>query len=376
MDPTTPLPLLGGLSPDDFVRRRWQRRPLLVRGAVPPPCAPLDRAALFALAARDDVESRLVVREGRRWRVRHGPIARRALPPPTQRAWTLLVQGVDLHDDAAHRLLQRFRFVPEARLDDLMISYASDGGGVGPHADSYDVFLLQVTGRRRWRVARRYDGALRGDVPLKMLRGFDAEHEWIVEPGDLLYLPPRWAHDGTAVGGDCMTASVGFRSAARTELARDVLQRLLDDVELPEGDALYADPGGSATAQPGRIPEALQAFAADAVARLLRDASALQRALGGVASEPKPRVVFDAGAPLADGRGVRLDRRTRMMYDARHVYVNGEAWRAGGADARALRRLADARALGARETARLSAEARERLDDWARAGWLHAGDGG
>jgi 50S ribosomal protein L16 3-hydroxylase len=373
MDPTLPNPLLGGRTPDEFVRRHWQRRPLLVRGAVPPPCAPLDRAALFALAARDDVESRLVVREGRRWSVRHGPIARRALPPLNQSAWTLLVQGVDLRDDAAHRLLAAFRFVPDARVDDLMISYASDGGGVGPHCDSYDVFLLQVQGRRRWRVAPPpRDAELRDDVPLKMLRGFEAVEDWVLEPGDLLYLPPRWAHDGSAVGGDCMTCSMGFRTPLRNELARDVLQRLVDAVEVPDDDVIYTDRGAGATAHPGLLPPALQDFAADAVARLLRDPAALQRALGEVASEPKPRVVFDAGRPIAAGRDVRLDRRTRMMYDARHVYINGEAYRAGGADARLMRALSDARTLAAREVARLGDAARRLLDEWARAGWLHS----
>lgn len=157
MDLSAPTPLLGGLSPALFMRRVWQRRPLLVRGAWPGVQPPLSRAALFALAAHDDVESRLVCRDGTRWSVRHGPLPRRTLPPLKQPRWTLLVQGVDLHDEAAHRMLRPFRFVPDARLDDLMISYASDGGGVGAHVDAYDVFLLQLQGRRRWRVGRARD---------------------------------------------------------------------------------------------------------------------------------------------------------------------------------------------------------------------------
>jgi 50S ribosomal protein L16 3-hydroxylase len=150
--------------------RYWQRRPLLVRGALPNAAAPLSRTELFALAARDGVESRLVRNTARGWSLAHGPFARSALPPVQQRGWTLLVQGVDLHHAAAHDLLRRFRFVPDARLDDLMISWASDGGGVGPHGDSYDVFLLQARGRRRWRIARRFDAALDERAPLKVLR--------------------------------------------------------------------------------------------------------------------------------------------------------------------------------------------------------------
>ena len=155
MDVTQPLQLLGGLSPEAFMKRYWHKKPLLVRQAIPGFKPLLARAALFELAAQDDVESRLVALERKRgkqsWRLRHGPFARRDLPPLKTPEWTLLVQGVDLHVDAAHALMNQFRFVPDARLDDLMISYATDGGGVGPHYDSYDVFLLQAHGRRRWR---------------------------------------------------------------------------------------------------------------------------------------------------------------------------------------------------------------------------------
>ena len=156
MDIQAPLALLGGLSPAQFMRRHWQKKPLLVRQAWPGVQPPLGRAALFDLAAQDDVESRLVQRRADgRWAVRQGPMPRRALPPVARPDWTLLVQGLDLHEPAAHAMLSRFRFVPDARLDDLMVSWASDGGGVGPHLDSYDVFLIQAQGRRRWRASSR-----------------------------------------------------------------------------------------------------------------------------------------------------------------------------------------------------------------------------
>ncbi|HSN34186.1 MAG TPA: cupin domain-containing protein [Ideonella sp.] len=365
-------PLLGGLSPACFMRRHWQRRPLLVRQALPGVQPPLDRAALFALAGRDDVESRLVLREGRRWRLRHGPFARRALPSPARPGWTLLVQGLDLHVEAAHALLGRFRFVPDARLDDLMVSYASDGGGVGPHLDSYDVFLLQVHGRRRWRVGRARDTTLRVDAPLKLLRRFEPEHEWLLEPGDLLYLPPNWAHDGVAEG-ECMTCSVGFRAPRRARLGREVLQALIDAVEDEGRDPLYADAGAPACARAARIPQRLQDFAREAVQSLLDAPRALECALGEVLSEPKPGVVFERNARARLGaRGLRLDRRSRMLYDDRHVYLNGEAFRAGGRDARALRRLADDRRLPARDTLASSDEARALLAQWLQACWVHA----
>jgi 50S ribosomal protein L16 3-hydroxylase len=251
-----------------------------------------------------------------------------------------------------------------------MLSYASDGGGVGPHLDSYDVFLIQVHGRRRWRIGRARDRSFVEGLPLKILRHFEPEHDWVLEPGDMLYLPPQWAHDGVAEG-ECMTASVGFRAPGPAEVAHELLSRLAEAVEPASRERLYGDAGQPATATPGAVPPALQAFAADALQRALRDPQALARALGEWLTEPKPRVWFDAPTRRAALAGaVVLDRRTRMMYDIRHVFINGESFRAGGLDARLLRQLADRRCLQAGEVMRLSADARGALHDWARAGWL------
>jgi len=377
MNITHPLRLLGGLSPETFMKRHWHRKPLLVRQAIPGFKPLVSRPALFELAARDDVESRLVAMTRQRgqasWRLRHGPFARRDLPALKTPHWTLLVQGVDLHVDAVHALMNQFRFVPDARLDDLMISYASEGGGVGPHYDSYDVFLLQAQGRRRWRIGKRYDPTLRDDVPVKILARFEPEQEFVLEPGDMLYLPHRYAHDGIAEGGECMTYSVGFRSPARGELAQELLQRLADDAVETGGDARYRDAGQAAVAAPAAIPAALQDFAQQALQAALRDPSALARALGEHLSEPKSSVWFEPGvAPDVDD-GVVLDRRTRMMYDAHHIFINGESYRATGRDAALMRRLADQRHLSAAELARASDGARELLQSWCETGWVHVG---
>ena len=375
MDISLASPLLGGLSPQVFMRRHWQKKPLLVRQALPGGVELIGRKQLFDLAGCDEVESRLVVRDGARWTLRAGPLARAALPPLKQREWTLLVQGLDLHVPAARALLERFRFVPDARLDDVMVSYASDGGGVGPHVDSYDVFLLQASGRRRWRIGRVGSPELVAGVPLKILAHFEAEHDWLLEPGDMLYLPPGWAHDGVAEGA-CTTCSIGFRAAGRDELGREVLQRLLDAADVEAAGALYRDPKQGASDAPGRIPEALQAFAAVAVARLLADPAGLACALGEVLSEPKRGVWFDAAtaADAAEWQGVALDQRSRMMYDERHVFINGESFRAAGRDAKLMRRLADRRALDRTQLELLSPDARTLLDDWLAAGWLRPDD--
>ena len=380
MDVNQALPLLAGLSPAQFMRRHWQKRPLWVRQAIPGVVSPVTRAEMFALAARDDVESRLVHHDARdRWQLRHGPLPRRALPALAQPGWTLLVQGLDLHADAAHELLSRFRFVPAARLDDLMLSYASDGGGVGPHVDSYDVFLLQVSGRRHWRIGRAGRSALRDDVPLKMLASFAIEQEATLEPGDMLYLPPGWAHDGTAVGSNCMTASVGFRTPGIDELAQALLGRLADD--LHDGDPVaplrpYRDPAQPATDAPGAVPPALQQFARRALARALGAPRLLERALGEWLTEPKAQVWFDPlpGAMPIVGGAVRLDRRTRMAYDAHHVFINGESLRAAGRDARLMRELADRRRLVDRAIHHASPAARGQLCEWLANGWLHVHD--
>jgi 50S ribosomal protein L16 3-hydroxylase len=381
MDLERPMALLGGLSAADFMRRHWQRSPRLMRAALPGALPDLDRRRVLALAAQDDVESRLIARAGRKWSVRHGPLPRRSLPALSVPGWTVLVQGVDLHDAAVHRLRDRFRFAGDARLDDVMVSFATDGGGVGPHLDSYDVFLLQVAGRRRWRVGRTAAPAWRHDVPLKMLRGFAPSHEWLLEPGDMLYLPPGWGHEGIAVG-ECLTASIGFRAPEGGGLAAELVQRIAEaavedgDDDAAGGEAKrYGDKGGPATDRPARIPEPLRRFADASIDRLLADARRREQALGEVLSEPKPGTWFErSSAPRPAGTALALDPGTRMLYDDRHVFINGESYRAAGGDATLMRRLADRRRLDGRSVARASAGARELLSEWLQSGWCHVFD--
>ena len=372
MDVNAPTPLLGGMSPAAFMRRHWQKKPLLVRQAWPGATPPVPRAALFDLAARDDVESRLVQQRGGVWKVRQGPLARRALPPVSRPGWTLLVQGLDLHIPAAHDMLCRFRFIPDARLDDLMVSWASPDGGVGPHTDAYDVFLVQVQGRRRWRVGPPVGGAGPAWVegaPLKRLADFKPTLDWVLEPGDMLYLPPHWGHDGSAVGGDCMTCSVGFRVPTAGELARELLVRLSEEDGEP---TLYRDPRQAATANPGQLPPTLEAFARKALERHLADPLALPRALGEILTEPKPRVWFESSGGSGEaGAALQLDARSRMGYDTRHIFINGESFVAAGRDARLMHLLADARRLSTRERKGLSSGAADLVQEWLAAGWLH-----
>lgn len=374
MDINTPLALLGGLTASQFMRKHWHKKPLLVRQAIPGFKAPIPRARLLAMAGEDGVESRLIQQlDGGNWKLGHGPLSRRSLPALNKPGWTVLVQGVDMHDAKVHELLQQFRFVPEARLDDLMISFATDQGGVGPHFDSYDVFLLQAHGKRRWRIGRQKDLSLQPDKPLKILANFGPEEEFVLEPGDMLYLPPKWAHDGVAEG-ECMTYSIGFRSPDRSELGRELLLRMSDEPDEPENPVIYKDPKQEAVSNPALIPEGMYDFAREALKKAMAEPLALERALGEYLTEPKPNVWFEHGDENGMFESVVLDRRSRMMYDAKHIFINGESYLAGGRDATLMRKLADTKALSRKDLATASDDALELLSSWFDAGWVRSGD--
>ena len=365
--------LLGGLTPRRFLQEYWHKKPLLIRQAFPSFAPVLDRNALFALAARDDVESRLISHVRGRWQMQHGPFDQ--LPGIARKGWTMLVQGVNLHVAAADALMQQFRFIPDARLDDLMISYASDGGGVGPHFDSYDVFLLQAYGKRRWRISAQDDLSLVDGMPLKILHNFQAEQEFELDPGDMLYLPPHYAHDGIAVG-ECMTYSIGFRAPSYQELGEAFLQFMADAIELP---GRYADPGLAPARHPAQIERAMLDRIQSELKKIRFSRDDVTVFLGEYLSEPKASVFFDVPTrPLnasrfeqaAAKRGIALSSRTRMLYRGRHVFINGEGFAAGSQDRKALALLADQRRLSGAGFAGATDDVQEALYAWYRNGWL------
>jgi len=356
------LRVLGGLSAQQFLRRHWQKRPLLVRGALPGFRGAATRAQLAALAARPDVESRLVRRRGTRWSVAHGPLACAAL----RRNSTLLVSGVDLHLRAAARLLGLFSFLPRARLDDVMVSWAAPGGGVGPHVDSYDVFLLQGAGRRVWRLARPRAFRLLEGAPLELIADFEPDEELLAEPGDLLYLPPGWGHDGVALE-ECLTCSIGLRAPQGQELAAAFLD-YLHERGLPR--AAYRDPDLRAARRGAEIPPRMAAHAAAVLGRIRWTRSDVEDFLGRHLSAPKPHLVFrhprPALARTAFARALRraavvLDRRTQMLTLGARCFINGETHAA----THALRVLAEQR------RARLPAQLADCAYGWYLSGYLH-----
>ncbi len=364
--------LLGGLSPHGFLRRHWQKRPLLVRGALRRLPA-VSRRGLAALAARDDVESRLVRRQGRRWLLEHGPFPRAALATMPSRNWTLLVQGFNHHASGAEALLQRFAFIPQARLDDVMASYAAAGGGVGPHWDSYDVFLVQAVGRRVWSICRPRPFAALEGAPLRIIEGFEPEDEYLLEPGDMLYLPPGWGHDGVALEPS-VTLSVGFRAPGGAELGAAFLDFLADR---GVADSVYRDPGLAPARRPAEIGTAMLAKSRAMLERIRWTRGDMDEFICTWLSTPKPHIAFTRPArPLTPrafarrlaGGDVVLDAKTRLLHRGDRLYVNGESIAARGRRYDALRRLADARRLpGARLAAQPAAGL---VYDWYRAGFL------
>ncbi|MFI7858910.1 MULTISPECIES: ribosomal protein uL16 3-hydroxylase [Pseudomonas] len=246
MNPDTPLQLLGGISAREFMRDYWQKKPLLVRQAFPDFESPIDPDELAGLALEEEVESRIVLEHGAHpWELRRGPFTEDTFAELPEKDWTLLVQAVDQFVPEVAELLEHFRFLPSWRIDDVMISFATPGGSVGPHFDNYDVFLLQGHGERNWKVGQmcNSDSPLLEHADLRILAEFEQSGEWTLEPGDMLYLPPRLAHYGVAVD-NCLTYSVGFRAPSAAEVLThftDFLGQFLPDEErYSDADALPA----------------------------------------------------------------------------------------------------------------------------------------
>ncbi len=373
--------LLGGLSPAAFLRRHWQKRPLIVRQAVPGFTGILDRDQLLAVAERPDATSRLVLHHPRRrarWERHDGPFGGLDADMLPASHWTLLVHGVESLVPGGWELLRRFSFIPAARVDDLMVSYAAPGGSVGPHVDAYDVFLLQGPGRRRWQISSQRDHATDPDAAIKVLRSFRPEEEWILEPGDMLYLPPGVAHLGIAETA-CFTYSVGFLAPTHQELVREFLGYLA--AELPatlDPAAIYQDPDLTPSKDPLTLPAAMLAQVA-AILRRIRWTPAMQEDfLGRLLTRPKSHALFTPPSrPLppktfaarlrARGR-LTLSLPTRALLRPPHIFLNGERHTAGAGTMRVCERLVTERAL--RLPLRVDAATRSLLHGWHTAGYL------
>lgn len=342
--------LLGGISPEAFLAEYWQKKPLLVRQALPGFGDWLNRARLSELALRDDVESRLVRFIRGQCLLDHGPFEEGDLAGLPKKNWSLLVSGVNHFLPEGDALLHAFDFIPLARLDDLMVSFAPTGGGVGPHFDSYDVFLIQGQGRRRWEISAQDDLEIMEGAPLRILKHFQPEQSWELEPGDMLYLPPQYAHNGVALT-DCMTWSVGFRVPTAADMVGHFLNYLHDHLQ-PVG--LYRDPDMQRQRHPAEIPTTMLNQVATMLKAIRWNRELITDFLGCHLSEPKTHVFFDPPKrPLkpedfikaVEQKGLRLDPRSQLLFRGHCFYINGERIVPPPETATLLKNLADHRCL-------------------------------
>ncbi len=371
------IDLLGGMTAETFLQDYWHKKPLLIRGALTDVGAPVDLAWLTELSRSEDVESRLIEFKQGKWSLERGPFRPGRLRRLPESDWTLLVQNVNHHLPHIADILWRFDFMPYARLDDLMISYAPPGGTVGPHFDSYDVFLLQVGGRKRWQISSQQDEAFVEDAPIKVLKDFRMEEEFVLEHGDMLYLPPRYAHYGVALEPG-MTYSIGFRAPSAQELATEFLVYLQDRICI---EGRYADPELRPPQEPARLDDSMVEQVGRILSQISWDRRTVSDFLGHYLTEPKPHVFYEApeGELDEDGfeaavsaTGVVLDLKTLILYADDMLYCNGEALSVAGEDVAAWQQLANRRRLS---PAQLSPTMMPLLLEGYLAGWWQPADG-
>ncbi len=368
--PTMKLAYLGGLTAQQFLHEYWQKKPLLIRQAFPGFGDALTPDELAGLACEEDAQSRLILENRGKWQLENGPFDEERFARLPKKGWSLLVQGVNHFLPESAELLRHFNFIPTARLDDLMVSYAPDGGGVGPHFDSYDVFLLQGHGKRLWRVSQQEDMELVEGAPLRILKNFHTEQEWLLEPGDMLYLPPRCAHWGIAVGA-CMTWSVGFRAPSAQELGTQFLAYLQENISL---DGMYADPDIKPQAHPVEISPQMIAKVSAMLKSIRWEKADVANFLGEYLTEPKPHIVFtaprrmtlDAFTERLKKQGVILDLKSQMLLSGNNVFINGESVEIDATLLPMMQDLAEQRTL----PPLAGSGAIELLHQWHQAGYL------
>lgn len=372
--------LLGGLSPSIFLKRHWHKRPLLIRSAIPDWHDLLTPRELIKLARHEMCEARLVIATGNTSEVHHGPLPARMFRnlPPTN--WTLLVQGVNHVLPSARALLQRFSFLPYARLDDLMVSYAAPGGGVGPHFDSYDVFLLQGKGHRSWQVSAQTDLDLTPDSELKILKRFRPEGTCVLGRGDMLYLPPRFAHDGVALDA-CLTYSIGFRSPDYETLKTEFLAYLDDTIHI---DGRYRDPGLVPQRHPAELGKRMICEVIGALSRIKWGRSELVTFLGRFLSEPKSHIVlrppratkYRTFSRRALATGLEVHPALPLLFHGRHAFLNGEMFALETSERKTIVALADERRLSARQVQNADDAALRLLYGWYLCGYIKPSEWG
>jgi 50S ribosomal protein L16 3-hydroxylase len=324
-----PSTLLNNLTPSQFLAEYWQKKPLLIKQALPNFSGLLSPNELAGLACEEDVQARIVSFKKDKWTVKNSPFDETDFTKLPKTDWTLLVQNVNHYLPEASDLLALFSFIPHARLDDLMVSYAPKGSGIGAHVDSYDVFLLQGAGKRNWKISAQKDLGLVENAPLKILQNFKAEQEWTLEAGDMLYLPPQIAHWGISESDDCMTYSIGFRAPKIQELQHEFLSYLQDSLSV---QGLYQDTDLTLQKHPAEISDALQAKVEAALSGIVWDKNHVADFLGKYLTEPKPDIFFEPNRKISKAEFIKqlaqktlfLSLKSQMLFTNNQFYLNGD----------------------------------------------------
>lgn len=345
-----PCTFAGDIPVETFLREYWQKKPLLIRNAFPGIQSPLTPDELAGLACEDDANARIVFEQHEQghWHVLHGPLNEDDFSNLPEKNWTLLVTDVDKHVPAARELIGHFRFIPDWRIDDLMISYAPEGGSVGPHTDAYDVFLIQAQGQRRWMLNQDFDDTCLQGTELRILEHFTATQDWILNPGDMLYLPPNIAHYGIAMN-ECMTCSVGFRAPSISNMVSEYAECLAADIDR---SLRYEDPDLVCQQSPAEIsPDALKRIRSIIAEHLTVDNERLVRWFGEFSSESrsglhtqppeKPIATYDElAASLTAESKIVQSPAVKLLFarnnDTALLFVDGSCYAASLAFARAL----------------------------------------
>ena len=349
--------ILGKISNDVFLKKYWQKKPLLIRDAIKNFKSPITEKDLFRIAQNENAISRLIEFKRGIWQVKYGPFKKLDLPKKINTPWTILVQNMNHHLPFAESFLNLFKFIPYARLDDLMVSFATKKGSVGPHFDSYDVFLFQAKGEREWKISEQKKFSLDKKSAIKIITNFKVKNTWVLKPGDLLYLPPNVGHWGVSQSDDCLTYSIGFRAPGTFEIQSKFLDFIQDNLITNKND-LYRDPNLNLQKNPAEINSNMIKKIQRIVNQLRWNTNSINNFIGQLLTEPIEGAVFETSKSMTAEvfikdlikKPLKLNPKTRMLFIKNNFYINGQLIEADKRSIMYLKQLANDREISIKST--------------------------
>jgi len=349
--------ILGKISNDVFLKKYWQKKSLLIRDAIKNFKSPITEKDLFRIAQNENAISRLIEFKRGIWQVKYGPFKKLDLPKKINTPWTILVQNMNHHLPFAESFLNLFKFIPYARLDDLMVSFATKKGSVGPHFDSYDVFLFQAKGEREWKISEQKKFSLDKKSAIKIITNFKVKNTWVLKPGDLLYLPPNVGHWGVSQSDDCLTYSIGFRASGTFEIQSKFLDFIQDNLITNKND-LYRDPNLNLQKNPAEINSNMIKKIQRIVNQLRWNTNSINNFIGQLLTEPIEGAVFETSKSMTAEvfikdlikKPLKLNPKTRMLFIKNNFFINGELIEADKKSIMYLKQLANDREISIKST--------------------------